>query len=305
MSDKKLQIKKNLQLYRRHGVHHACKFFAINFLLVISSYSRYNITVMIISFEASANIDTTLFGYFSMQYDAEFFSDIKENLTEISKDDIISFKLDPEEVKLLHGSYENVRRIISLPEVEKNKFTNVFKRKFDTSVFKKFKNVKLHIDKDYFYFTGRHENKDGTKPVEFQSLNFDVRFLESLENTYKSMVNQTMNSHVWIYFSKTGVGYELTGTDVISGFDAFVHSDGTYLIEYSYSDLMSDMHFFIYEWDNSQKKRKTVFESYKKELVLMGMAKHMDKIPLPISQKILSMYVNEDEELELEKNANS
>ena len=46
-----------------------------------------------------------------------------------------------------------------------------------------------------------------------------------------------MNSHVWIYFSKTGVGYELTGTDVISGFDAFVHSDGTYLIEYSYSDL--------------------------------------------------------------------
>jgi hypothetical protein len=116
-------------------------------------------------------------------------TDIKENLTEISKDDIISFKLDPEEVKLLQGSYENVRRIISLPEVEKNKYTNVFKRNFDTSVFKKFKHVKLHIDRDYFYFTGHHENKDGTKPVEFQSLNFDVRFLESLENTYKSMVN--------------------------------------------------------------------------------------------------------------------
>ena len=145
--------------------------------------------VMINSFEASANIDTTLFGYFSMQYDPDFFSDIKENLTEISKKDTLTFKLDPEEIKLLQGSYENVRRIISLPEVEKNKFTNVFKRKFDTSVFKKFKNVKLHIDKDYFYFTGRHENKDGTKPVEFQSLNFDVRFLESLENTYKSMVN--------------------------------------------------------------------------------------------------------------------
>jgi len=146
-------------------------------------------SVMIISFEASANVDTTLFGYFSMQYDSEFFFDIKENLTEISKDDIISFKLDPEEVKLLQGSYENVRRIISLPEVEKNKYTNVFKRNFDTSVFKKFKHVKLHIDRDYFYFTGHHENKDGTKPVEFQSLNFDVRFLESLENTYKSMVN--------------------------------------------------------------------------------------------------------------------
>ena len=262
-------------------------------------------SVMIISFEASANIDTTLFGYFSMQYDPEFFSDIKENLTEISKKDTLSFKLDPEEVKLLQGSYENVRRIISLPQVEKNKFTDVFKRNFDTSVFKKFKNVKLHIDRDYFYFTGHHENKDGTKPVEFQSLNFDVRFIESLENNFKNVVNQTMNSHVWIYFSKTGVGYEMAGTDIISGIDAFINVDGTYLIEYSYSDLMSDMHFFIYEWDNSQKKRKTVFESYKKELVLMGMVKHMDKIPLPISQKILSMYVNDDEELELEKNANS
>ena len=40
---------------------------------------------MIISFEASANIDTDYFGYFSMKYDPEFFSDIKENITEISK----------------------------------------------------------------------------------------------------------------------------------------------------------------------------------------------------------------------------
>jgi hypothetical protein len=37
----------------------------------------------------------------------------------------------------------------------------------------------------------------------------------------------------------------------------------------------------------------------------MGMVKHIDKIPLPIAQKILSMYVNDNEELELEKNANS
>ena len=81
---------------------------------------------MIISFEASANVDTTLFGYFSMQYDPEFFNDIKENLTEISKEDTLSFKLDPEEVKLLQGSYENVKRIISISDVEQNKFTNVF-----------------------------------------------------------------------------------------------------------------------------------------------------------------------------------
>jgi len=114
-----------------------------------------------------------------------------------------------------------------------------------------------------------------------------------------------MDSYVWIYFNKTGIGYELIGTDIISGIDAFINCDDTYLVEHSYSDMMNDMHFFIYEWDNSQKKRKTVFESYKREIVLMGMAKNMDKLPLNIQKKILSIYVNDDEELELEKNANS
>jgi hypothetical protein len=114
-----------------------------------------------------------------------------------------------------------------------------------------------------------------------------------------------MNSQVWIYFSKTGTGYELSGADIISGFDAFIGKDGTYLIEHSYSDLMEGMHFFIYEWDNSQKKRRTVYESYKRELVLMGMVKNIDKLPVNVQQIILSMYVNDDEELEMEANANS
>jgi len=65
------------------------------------------------------------------------------------------------------------------------------------------------------------------------------------------------------------------------------------------------MHFFIYEWDNSQKKRRTVYESYKKELVLMGMVKNIDNLPLNVQKEILSMYVNDNEELELEANANS
>ena len=182
MSSKAVKI--FLQLYRRYGDHHTCKIFAIFFSLEISSYNRYNMYVMIISFEASANIDTTLFGYFSMQYDPEFFNDIKENLTEISKKDTLTFKLDPEEIKLLQGSYDNVRRIISLPDVEHNKVTSVFRRNFDTSVFKIFKNAKLHIDRDYFYFTGHYENKDGTKPVEFQSLNFDARFIDNLQKVY-------------------------------------------------------------------------------------------------------------------------
>jgi hypothetical protein len=52
-----------------------------------------------------------------------------------------------------------------------------------------FKKVKLHIDKDYFYFTGFYDTQRGTNPIEFQSLNFDLRFIESLENKYKSVVN--------------------------------------------------------------------------------------------------------------------
>ena len=114
-----------------------------------------------------------------------------------------------------------------------------------------------------------------------------------------------MNSYTWIYFSKTGMGYEIKGSDAISGFDAFIGTDGTYLVEYAYSDMMNGMHFFIYEWDNSQKKRRTVFEAYQKEIVLMGMVKNIDKMPLNVQQKILSMYVNDAEELELEANANS
>ena len=144
---------------------------------------------MIISFEASANVDTTLFGYFSMQYDPEFFSDIKENLTEISKEETLTFNLSPEEIKLLQGSYHNLKKVINISEVEQNKFTSVFTRKFDSTGFKIFKDVKLHIDRDYFYFTGFYDTQKGTNPIEFQSLNFDTRFIDSLEHKYKSVVN--------------------------------------------------------------------------------------------------------------------
>jgi hypothetical protein len=113
-----------------------------------------------------------------------------------------------------------------------------------------------------------------------------------------------MDTQVWIYFSKTGTGFEIKGTDIISGFDAFLNTAGTYLVEYSYSDLLSDMHFFIYEWDNSQKKRRTVYEAYQRELVLMGLVKNVN-IPDNVKQAIIYIYVDENEELELEKNANS
>jgi hypothetical protein len=37
----------------------------------------------------------------------------------------------------------------------------------------------------------------------------------------------------------------------------------------------------------------------------MGIVKHMDKFPIEVKQKILEMYVDDSEELEIEKNANS
>jgi hypothetical protein len=184
---------KNLQLYRRDGKYHPYKFLAIFFILENPTIRRYNMSVMIISFEASASVDTTLFGYFSMEYDPEFFSDIKENLTDIPKSKPLAFKLDTDNVKLLQGAFHTIRRIICVPDIEQHKFTYVFKRNFQAGTAKKFKYAKLHIDKDYFYFTGHHENLDGTKPVEFQSLNFDARFIDTIQNQFikhqESMVN--------------------------------------------------------------------------------------------------------------------
>lgn len=141
-------------------------------------------SVMIISFEASANIDTTLFGYFSMQYDSDFLSAIKENLTEIKKNEVLSFSCDLDKIKLVYGEFHSVRRTLKIADVESNKFTTVFNANFDHVLIKRFHSVKVNIDKDYFYFTGLYETK-GKKLIEFQSLNFDTRFIDSVHKAYR------------------------------------------------------------------------------------------------------------------------
>jgi len=110
-----------------------------------------------------------------------------------------------------------------------------------------------------------------------------------------------MDSTTWIFFSKTGTGYELKGSDVVSGFDAFINSDGTYMVEYAYSDIKESMHFFIYEWDNSQKKRRTIFEGYQRQTILLNFAKNVN-VCHTVRQAIFKEYLLTDEELE---NANS
>jgi len=110
-----------------------------------------------------------------------------------------------------------------------------------------------------------------------------------------------MEEKVWIYLSKTGTGFELKGADIVSAFDAFINADGSYLIEHSYSDIKGDEHFFIYEWDKSQKKRRTIFEGYQRQNVLTGFAKNVD-IPENLKKSISENYTFDEEETE---NANS
>jgi len=111
-----------------------------------------------------------------------------------------------------------------------------------------------------------------------------------------------MEPTVWIYFSQTGTGYEVKGSDVISAFDAFLNKDGTYLVEYCFSDIKDSMHFFIYEWDKSQKKRRTIFEGYQRQNILVNFAKNVH-VCHNVRQEIYKEYIMDNEE-ETE-NANS
>ena len=104
-----------------------------------------------------------------------------------------------------------------------------------------------------------------------------------------------MSDKSWIYFSKTGTGYELKGSDAVSGFDAFTGSEGTYIIEYCYSDVKDSMHFFIYEWDKSQKKRRTVFEGYQRQNILVNFAKNVH-VCHNVRQAIYKEYMMDLEE---------
>ena len=109
-----------------------------------------------------------------------------------------------------------------------------------------------------------------------------------------------MEPTVWIYYGETGTGYELKGTDIISGFDGFLSRDDTYLIEYSYADLIDEMYFHIYEFDKSQKKRRGIYEGKQRKDILLKFAKNVD-VCHTVRQAIYQQYMDA-EELE---NANS
>ena len=70
--------------------------------------------------------------------------------------------------------------------------------------------------------------------------------------------------------------------------------------DYMYSEMKESMHFFIYEWDKSQKKRRTIFEGYQRELILVNFAKNVN-VSHNVRQSIFKEYLLTEEEL----NANS
>ena len=55
------------------------------------------------------------------------------------------------------------------------------------------------------------------------------------------------------------------------------------------------MHFFIYEWDKAQKKRRTIFEGYQRQTILLGFAKSVN-LTHDEKQEIYKIYSNDEED---------
>jgi hypothetical protein len=53
------------------------------------------------------------------------------------------------------------------------------------------------------------------------------------------------------------------------------------------------MTFFVYEWDNAQKKRKTIFELNKKGDILLDLLKNVS-LPDYVEKNIKSTYLKEE-----------
>jgi hypothetical protein len=128
--------------------------------------------------EAIPSEDTHLFSYLAFEYDKELLGDIHENLTSIKKDSQLVFKMEDGFLKCTEGGFESIRRRVSIPEVEKNKYyikLNTFQKTpctFDLI------DCKLNIDNGFFFFSGMTiKNK---KKLEYQSVNFDRIVLEKL-----------------------------------------------------------------------------------------------------------------------------
>jgi len=134
---------------------------------------------MTVAIEAIPSEDSSLFTYLVFEYDKELFSDVHENLTQITKDGKLTFNLESNFFTIVRGAYHTLKRKLSITSIEKNKFSNsVMSLKKSQNIFP-LEYCQLHIESNYFYFTA-HTFKS-KKKVEYQSINFDRTFIENLQ----------------------------------------------------------------------------------------------------------------------------
>jgi hypothetical protein len=134
---------------------------------------------MTVAIEAIPSEDSSLFTYLVFEYDKELFSDVHENLTQITKDGKLTFNLESNFFTIVRGAYHTLKRKLSITSIEKNKFSNsVMSLKTSQNIFP-LEYCQLHIESNYFYFTA-HTFKS-QKKVEYQSINFDRTFIENLQ----------------------------------------------------------------------------------------------------------------------------
>lgn len=111
-------------------------------------------------------------------------------------------------------------------------------------------------------------------------------------------------TRLFVYFPKSVTGYEVTGDAILTFYEVFMEKPDTYLIEFAYSEFQNGMHLFVYEYDKSQKKRKSIFEAFRKEVVLVSAYKYLDSLPQSAKDMIYNDYLKEELDLEAEANAN-
>jgi hypothetical protein len=79
---------------------------------------------MTVAIEAIPSEDSSLFTYLVFEYDKELFSDVHENLTQITKDGKLTFNLESNFFTIVRGAYHTLKRKLSITSIEKNKFSN-------------------------------------------------------------------------------------------------------------------------------------------------------------------------------------
>jgi hypothetical protein len=134
---------------------------------------------MTVAIEAIPSEDTEAFTYLAFEYDNDLFTDVYENLTQIKKEKILTFNLDSNFFTIISGSYHTLRKRLSIPNIEKDKFSaKDIELKHTPNVYP-LEYCQLHIENNYFYFTAY--TFKAKKKVEFQSVNFDRAFIENLQ----------------------------------------------------------------------------------------------------------------------------